>query len=198
MSDRGHGEVSDPAGSRGQEDGGVFIRGPPPYLRKTPKFFRFSIMRSPLSNISFCPLDFGNKWFVEGNDFEAPMYWLCEIKGLECFYSARSWNSLGLWYLVTHNFLPKWMNLFSIKPGNTIPRGRAGKIALTDITTGLSPWSTYSNAFGGLWGPNEVFNRKKKTCGRILVPAVWPRGKYWVCLLFIHGWLVILQARLVT
>ena len=118
-------------------------------------------MRSPLSNISFCPLDFGNKWFVEGNDFEAPMYWLCEIKGLECFYSARSWNSLGLWYLVTHNFLPKWMNLFSIKPGNTIPRGRAGKIALTDITTGLSPWSTYSNAFGGLWGPNEVFNRKK-------------------------------------
>ena len=109
MSDRGHGEVSDPAGSRGQEDGGVFIKGPPPppYLRKTPKFFRFSIMRSPLSNISFCPLDFGNKWFVEGNDFEAPMYWLCEIKGLECFYSARSWNSLGLWYLVTHNFLPK-------------------------------------------------------------------------------------------
>ena len=155
-------------------------------------------MRSPISNISFCPLDFGNKWFVEGNDFEAPMYWLCEIKGLECFYSARSWNSLGLWYLVTHNFLPKWMNLFSIKPGNKIPRGRAGKIALTDITTGLSPWSTYSNAFGGLWGPNEVFNWKKRHGGKILVPAVWPRGKYWVCLLFIHGWLVILQARLLT
>ena len=39
---------------------------------------------------------------------------------------------------------------------------------------------------------------EKKTCGRILVPAVWPREKNWVCLLFIHGWLVILQARLLT
>ena len=49
--------------------------------------------------------------FVEGNDFEAPMYCLCEIKGLECCYSARSWNSLDMWYLVTLRFLPKQINL---------------------------------------------------------------------------------------
>ena len=146
-------------------------------------------MRSPLSNISFCPLDFGNKWFVEGNDFEAPMYCLCEIKGLECFYSARSWNSLVLWYLVTHNFLPKWMNLFSIKPGNTISRGRAGKIALTDITTGLSPWSTYSNAFGGLWGPNEVFNRKKKHVEEYWYRRSGPGENIGcACFLYMGGW----------
>ena len=42
------------------------------------------------------------------------------------------------------------------------------------------------NQFFLCLGPNLVFN-KKKTRGRILVPAVWPGEKYWVGVHLKHG-----------